>query len=697
MTNQQTRDGGLVDWQMRALLFVLTGGAVLAGVYFRFKGLDKSPFAIDEYYIATSVKSILEHGLPRLECGGFYIRGILLQYLVSPLFLTGLSHEFAFRLVTVLANLAALPAIYLLARHLAGAVAGCVAVALFSLSVWEVEFARFARMYAPFGTLFLWHLYFTYRNVILGDTRAVWWMYPLSLVAIFVSEFAIFPVLLNFLAPVMGRVRRPVVAVAIPALLLLTTFLLEFINFRRLGAGDYLPSDLMAEAVGGTLLPLFTPTVLLFQTNPGSGWLLLYLLPLAIALAAGVLWLRRAARSGGGAGVRMLTLLPLALLALGLLNLFGLVIYTLIISLLLSGPTAARLRALASDHLVAWTAGSLVLSLVYWVVFLALTDVWVQLGRSTGSPLKDAVLLLFGYPDVYWQVIVQWLDAMPLQTALMAVLVTVGCAVALRGHAAIDRGYRFLTALVLGMCLVVAALLQLYSTTRYTYFLYPVVLVLTAAVLVQLSRHPFRDARVGGVAAVGLTACVMLVSEDFDMRHLTRIDSDQVTYRMDYDPGRRDQYYQRWDFLGAADLVNAARREGDIVISTEYSVPYYLHRMDYLYMDEHDGRFWGISACGGTRDIWEGASLLRSADSVLKRIGEAEGTVWLIARSERYPYRSAGESTVSSLLEPFRVYRTVDGHLDVYRIIPGQVVLPDSLPKGWMEEAATESPVGEGP
>ena len=45
--------------------YVLVGLALAVGIYFRLKGLGKSPLAIDEYYIASSVRNILEHGLPQ--------------------------------------------------------------------------------------------------------------------------------------------------------------------------------------------------------------------------------------------------------------------------------------------------------------------------------------------------------------------------------------------------------------------------------------------------------------------------------------------------------------------------------------------------------------------------------------------------------------------------------------------------------
>src|SRR5437660_9255559 len=116
--------------------YVLMGLALAAGTYFRLKGLAKSPFGIDEYYIASSVRNILEHGLPQFDCGGYYTRGLLLQYLAAPLFKYGSNDELYFRLITVISNLLTIPALYLLGRQIAGSAVACFIVVLFSISIW---------------------------------------------------------------------------------------------------------------------------------------------------------------------------------------------------------------------------------------------------------------------------------------------------------------------------------------------------------------------------------------------------------------------------------------------------------------------------------------------------------------------------------------------------------------------------------
>jgi len=675
MSRMRTENSLANDLTMPVMI-MLTALLVLAGIYFRFKGLAVSALAIDEYYIVTSVNSILQHGLPQLHGGGYYNRGILVQYLATPLFMAGLSPEFAFRLITVLSNLAALPAVFLLARHLGGTMAGCVAVVLFSLSLWQVEFARFARMYSPFAALFVWQLYFLYRAIVLDDGRALKWMLGLSLTSVFVFAGAIFMVGLNLLPLLLRRARRPLLEYLLaPALLLFTLYYGTF-NFRRFGVTDYLPADFVQDMANVSGLPVHLPAVLLSVMPDNLPWLWLFMLPLLLGLATASVWGYRAIRPGTEQPrIRLLMLLPVGLILLALGNLAALVIYLTLAAFLLSGLSLGEARGLLRRPLILATAASIVLATLYWFGYALFNDNWQPLlPQARGDSLRDAVFVLIGYPDVYWEVLVQWLSAMPVQTLLMGALLALAlwsaCRMPADEQTPADRGIRLLGTVLLGCGVMVAVMVMPYSSTRYSYFLYPLVLVLSAVGLVRLVELLLQQAWSRGAATLGLVAVFMVVSEDFEARHLQQIDSERVTYRVDFNAGRQDQYYIRWDYRAAANAVNAHWKPGDLVISSEYSVPYYLMHLDYIYMDQTNQRFTDISASGGTREIWEGERLLNTADALLGVINEtgAIGDVWLIIRSDRHDYRMPGEIQVSSRFQANRVFRSVDGYLDVYRI-----------------------------
>ena len=135
----------------------LLSGAIAVGLYARLYALGESPLAIDEYYLAQSIRNILETGFPRFDCGGYYVRGLIQQYSTAVLNIVGIDMHVALRTITVLANIAAIPAVYLLGKRIGGFNAAVCACILFALSVWEIEIARFGRMYAPFQAIFVWY------------------------------------------------------------------------------------------------------------------------------------------------------------------------------------------------------------------------------------------------------------------------------------------------------------------------------------------------------------------------------------------------------------------------------------------------------------------------------------------------------------------------------------------------------------
>ncbi len=230
-------------WREHPWLLAITLAALLFGVYARFKGLATWPLTADEYYIARSVQNILRTGIPVYDCGGYYPRGLLMQYLAAALQLGGLSAELAPRLIAALCSLAALPAVYILGKRVHSSQIGLLAVTVLALSVWEVEIARFGRMYAPFQAVFAWYMVYFLKYTMDRDHRALWPMLALSIVGALTWEGAALLALVNFLPPIInhssGRLSRSdVIYLAGTALLflLIAWFATLDVRCRRFGA-----------------------------------------------------------------------------------------------------------------------------------------------------------------------------------------------------------------------------------------------------------------------------------------------------------------------------------------------------------------------------------------------------------------------------------------------------------------------------
>ncbi len=661
------------------IMVIFAIAAVLLGIFFRFKGLGYSPFAIDEYYLATSVKNIVDHGIPRFDVGGYYTRGLLLQYLVAPLFAFGIEHEIAFRVVTVLFNIAAIPAVFLLARNLSGVPAACVAVSFYCLSVWEVEFARFARMYAPFGAIFLWYLYFLYKRLVTGDQTSTKWMLLLTLLSIFVSEFAVFPALMNLLPLVFRPSKKVGFDVVVPVFLIGAVYYWRSIPFRWLGAPESLPPDFPVAESSGPSLPISLPVPLIEALPSDTLWLLLFAIPAIATVAASIFYYRQSSSAGTEISDKFWTLAPIVALGLGLFGMFGLAIVFVLVHLLLSRYRDSRFGKQDVLRTVAPSSCTLLVSFLFWLGYAGSTSWWQEyLPQPTNDNFKNVLLLLFNFPNVFRDVVVPWRDAMPVQTGLMALLVFSGVLFAASEDSDRKRSYLLITAIVLGLIALVSLLNKPYFTTRYTYFVYPVVLILCSVTLVEACRLATGRHHLFAVCVVFSALLFAYLSEDFDYEHLRSIDSDAVTYRIGFPRAQVDQYYPRRDFRSPAEYVNANRMSEDIVISTEYAVPYYLDRLDYMFMDRNGERYRIVAAHEGTRDIWEGVFLLGTAKEIFDLIESSNSTVWLLSKSVEYQSLTPAELEIDRLLSRYRVYSGVDKHIDVYRLPPGSPVMTGS-------------------
>src|SRR5579871_3764154 len=268
-------------------LLWLTAAAVIAGVLARFWGLGKWSLAIDEYYFERSVQNILRIGIPRYACGGYYVRGLVLQYLCALLQLAGLTPELAPRLIAAVSSLLTWPAAWLLARRIGGRSIALLTVLLLAISIWEVEIARFGRMYAPFQAVFAWYLVAYLAVAIDRNRRAVAPLLLLTLLGVLVWEGGAFLVIVNLLLPFVGNPRgtlqrRDWVYLGWAALLILPIYPFVMADLLPLGApprypADYQePPDVTVSRLDTLIMPWRT-----LRLHPA--WCLLALLPASLA------------------------------------------------------------------------------------------------------------------------------------------------------------------------------------------------------------------------------------------------------------------------------------------------------------------------------------------------------------------------------------------------------------------------------
>jgi hypothetical protein len=640
----------------RVALRILLVVALAFGLYARFKGLGTWPAEVDEYYILRSVQNVLASGLPAYDCGGYYVRGMLFQYLTAGLHLAGAPLELSSRLIAALSSLLALPAAYLLGSRLHSRTVGVLTVALLAISIWEVEMARFGRMYAPFQAVFLWYVVFFIRYTLDGERRALWAMLALTIIGALTWEGGVFIAALNLLPPFLrhdnGRVERAdwryLVGMAV---LILPIAWFVTSDLRTLGPEPELPPGLAdappiaATAVVGPLAPWAT-----LAAHPI--WLLAALIP-AIAAAAALRWIWTFRE-------RWLVALGLAAaLGAALVHQFAAIPVILVLLLLMQ---LMHWREIVNRAAIPFGA-ALLLALVFWISFgLATTD-WrgVPPPSSVASTLAALAHQLTRFPDFFNEIVRPWGGAIPILFIWLGLSVAVSAVRLIARPEESSRIERVLLILLVVLASAASASGPPRHETRYVFFLYPIALMIAVTVAVRAfearQRIPVQwRTALGVVAALAL----FVVSEDFGIRHLARIDSPDVNFRVGIEGRLRSHLLHRADARGAAEWLSQHASPGTLVVNAYPSVDLYYPDFDYTFIDEHNQRFRAYACREGTMERWGNLPLLYTASALQSRLASGSRMIVVASRKETQGFQQR-----FAKWGPHLAWRSIDGDVEI--------------------------------
>jgi hypothetical protein len=656
----------------RILLLILASLAMLAGLYGRFKGIGTWPLGVDEFYTARSIDYVLSTGLPRFPCGGFYNRGVLFQYVVAGARELGLSLEFSGRFVSALCSLAVWPAVYLLARRIAGEIGAWLAVTVLALSVWEIEMARFYRMYAPFQAVFAWYLVFYARYAVDRRATALYGMVLLSLVGVLTWEGGALLGVANLLAVVQrsdrGRLtgadwRRVIVLTAYLAALFLMTR-----DLRELGAPDTLAAPDTGGAIEASTRSHSLALAWLRAIKGHPGWAGLFLVP-ACAAVASVPWIcRRSFLSAAALAV------ALAAAALHAFMLTAGVVALLPTLRLVDGQ---ELRARGAR--VFWS--SLAAFAVFWVAYAALSG----LLHTEGA--QRTLLFLFGFPDIFGHMILPWGRAVPVLSAELGAALCLTYYLALgprteagRMEAARPEAARIEAGraggarleppdpstmffnIVLVLVLVAGCVPTDRTETRYTFFLYPLLVVLAVGCVCALAER--RRSFAPAVAIVCVLAC-FAISGDFRPSHLLHVDSPAMNFRVGMSAARADHYYIRNDVRGVAQWLRANVKPEDLVIDGIPNLDPYYHDFEYFYLGLDEDRYDAYICADGKTERWTGHPVLHGVQALKAVIVPGRPAYVTVYHDVEPQLRRAAASEGWVLT---RAWTAVDQQTDILRI-----------------------------
>jgi hypothetical protein len=479
--------------------------------------------------------------------------------------------------------------------------------------------ARFGRMYAPFQAVFLWHLVYFLRFTVDRQAQALRGMVLLTFLGVLVWEGGIIQIGLNLLPPFINHERARFTRahwryLGLMSLLMLPVYLYWRGTNKLRFATDVpaLPPDFyevvsQAQLHGATGL---SPLGHLLADHP---WFWAFgLIPLALAAWAlpWVLSFRH----------RWLATVGLAVTLTAAAAHQFLVVFAALALLLLT--RIVDWRELFNRG--AWRFhAALVSAAVFWILFGVVTDAWRDDAAESLMPAVDLIAYeLLEFPNLLEMVARPWARAVPwLGLSILLMLAVSAARVVYRNNASLTERALLIVAVV--MLLLVGAADAPRIETRYTFFLYPMLLVTGITVLVcgaeRIGWRWLGAPLLGPAVVLGWFA----LTEDFQPRHLLRIDSAEINFRRGMTAGQQSHYYNRSNIRATAEwLSNHVSSPTDLVISGPgvTALDFYYPNVDFVYIDPSDDRLYAWSCKRGTVDRWSNLPLVYKAAALESQI-----------------------------------------------------------------------------
>lgn len=647
----------------------------IVGLWIRIKGLFIWPLALDEYFVARSVQNILQKGLPEFDAGGYYVRGLLYQYSSAFLSLIGLKVEYAIKVLPIIASVMAIPALFKIGKRFLGNYLTLSLIFIYLFSVWEVEFARFARMYLPFQTIFLWYLVFLLQYLFDNSKNSLRWMLLLSFISIFIYEASIFIIVLNLIVFLWDAEKKEfkltiinqnikenaVYAIFSIGILLFIIFFVSY-DFRGLNSDQLLPVELKSYFNSINKKQLFRlPVILIFSQSNFTSWHIIFLLPIGLSIW-GTYKLLTNQR------IKFHTKLYCVLfIFLVLFNLFGMLILLSILFLLFGWIKYDELEKKTILMILTISA----VTIISLIMFAIVNNIWLESSFYSSKAnafgnLKVFIKESLNYPYVY-ETFALFRETLPHLTVISILTIIIGSFLSISPIFKEDKKQRTIFALFIILFLGVTIIKTGFFDTRYFFFLLPIyylILILSIRTIIGLI---VKEKRVKITLTFAFVVSLFILTEDFDSKHLMEIDSANINFRKNFSPSQRDHYYPRWDSRYVSEIVNNEANKDDIIVSDEQTSQFYLNRLDYLYRDYRSFDFKNESVNNGKNERWTNAKLIYKYDGLINVLSHGQNTKWLIINKTWGIFRLEREGFFE-LINPYIYSSSPDGTTFLYKI-----------------------------
>lgn len=496
---------------IRTAVILLVLALVALGFWLRVRHLGDLGLVVDEGVEAQAVQGILKHGVPKFDSGLIYSRGLPFLYLQAATARVFGLNEFSLRLPAVLFGVASIWAAFLLAKTVFNRWVGLLAAAVMTFSVWEIEMSRYARFYTAFQFTYVIALLCFYRGFISGERAYKLWFVPATFIAFSLHD-------LGVMLATCFLILLPSTSYSARRKLIFGTFAaglagLWFLYYRQLRGIlhpmiEPLPyADLEASAKSipekieellGTLnlqIPDMSLVIHLKQEDP-----LLFLTLLWVVVGATVYLVYRFLRKNDG----WRALLALPIIWMAFICQVGLVL--VMWAVYLAFFMRDRRSLLGAPLKVAY--GTAAVCLIAWSIVAAVDPAGSAMGLMWA---------MFSYPNFYDYFLRWYLWGWPLLTIVFALGVLL-LAARFISNRDIPAPLFMLGAIFIPA--VAASFSQPNDdAVRYTIHLYPLMVIVFAAVVVEATSYFIRHIPAQGklsqsvvAAAVGLAA--LFISQD---------------------------------------------------------------------------------------------------------------------------------------------------------------------------------------
>ncbi len=645
----------LGEWFILTVLFSFA-------LWLRLRNLGVLGIYGDADYTYFAVKGILETGFPWLPSGMFYPRGLVYSYLaaVSSL-IFGLS-EFSLRFPNVLFSIMAMAVLYRMLKEFFGSRVALLTSLLFSISVWDIEIARHARMYEALLFFILLSSWFFYRGFIKGEKYFRFLVPLLFILTTSIHSLGIFVVTL-FVVPFLLRNYTILSRWALGTFGVATTIgcmsIIKLEGFQYIRIMELMePLESRKHVLGNAYNADFSLLATLL-----SSWELFNIAGAIVLTSLIVLSVIMFQRMTGPASKLIWDWLEFgALLITVILQQLGVAFW------MFGSILFARGKGLKGI-----TSGKYT---IYSIFFVGGTSFWIIWGLGqrllVSSPdslfggLKEVVRTLFFYPS---PTILLWIDNFPVMTGI----VIVGLVLQFN-HASKFFDGRTLIVLIgfLGP-LVAMGLFREQPAFRYHYMIYPFFLAIYVWVIDKTCLFAFKKISdkwfLGwGRDAGALTLAVFLVvalSENHSWGQAFAI--SERTYSTPINHSPLFHYWTHPDHKSAALYVKKLREEHDTVVVMDEISAAYLTSVNYVYRNSPPT----------IRSIYLGVPFIRDMtrfEHVLSQNQKEGRALWLITSNELLgPHRLYGpgvnQETMNFLSENEDkiVFSSPDSVTKVYR------------------------------